>query len=251
MEPQNPIPQQPPIENEQPDNYGPPNQQVYQSQPTQPSFSQPSQPSNATKGLKKVAKLVLIIVVIIVLMAIGSIAYYFHSQNKNTNQYNKGTATNKPSTIAETPLGTSVTIKTTTVLNDLSIKIASAEHSPLTTGDKPDTGKEYLEVDLSIKNIGPKKGQIDATEFSYLTSSGSELPTANTGGNGTPDSNAPGKIVEVAGKQRLVSEDLDSQATISRILIFQIPVGDSGKLILYDGAHYSDNKLAIFRLHKL
>ncbi len=248
MEPQNPFSPQPPTENEQPHTYEAPNLPGYQPLPTQPSYPPPAQSSNVTKGLKKLGKLVLIIIVIIVLVAIGSIAYYFHSQNKNNNQYNTGTTTSKTPTINETPLGSSATAKTTTVLNDLSISVTGVKHNPATTGDKPDAGKEYLEIDLSIKNTGPKKGQVDGTEFSYLTGSGTELPTANTAGNGTPDSNAPGKNVEVSAKQRLVFEDLDSQATINRILIFQVQAGDSGKLVWYDGAHYPYNKLAIFRL---
>lgn len=143
-----------------------------------------------------------------------------------------------PSATSETPLGTEV--KAT----DFSVKVLKVVRNPQVTGELPDTGMEYIEVDIWAQNLGTTKTSIPG-KFYYQTEKGEELVTANTFGT-----DSPGKQVEVAGKERLVAVFLaPGEVSSDKILIYQVPKGDKGKLIWHEDSFGTDSpKVGIFTL---
>lgn len=198
------------------------------------------------KGVKKAGKLGLIVIVIIVLAALGSIGYYFSVMNKKTNTYNPNSTTPNNQAISETPVGTTATA------NNLAVTVLETNRAPAVTGDAPDAGMEYLAVDIRIKNTGSGISQITSGNFLYLLSAGDEIPTASTATNLSEPNGPQPKNVEIQGKTLFRGlEEINSEAEITRTLVYQIPIGDIGKLIWYSNAGpYKENRLAIFRLNK-
>ena len=146
---------------------------------------------------------------------------------------------------ADTPLGQTAYGSYDTA--GLAIKVTQVIPNPPTTGDAPNPGTQYLEIDLSVTNTNKEATIIPGT-FKYQTETGSPLNTADTLGSKASD---PNKNVQVVGKQPLLGLYLSpGQTDASGYLIYQIPVGDKGTLIWYDGSYGASNiKLAIFDLY--
>lgn len=197
------------------------------------------------KGYEQNRKTALIIFVFWLL--VGSALGFF--AQKAIYDHNKGVPTtfgyNSPikktsSATASTTLGNAVTA------DNFSVKVTKVVPNPQTTGDKPDTGTRYLEIDLSITNVGTQKDFVPGS-FYYQTSAGKELATANTFGN----QGSPNKNVQIVGRQTLNAVTLEpKQIDDTRSVIFQIPQGDKGKLIWHETIFdTSSPKLAIFELY--
>ena len=143
------------------------------------------------------------------------------------------------STSTVTPLGTAATAQ------NFSVKATKGVPNPQTTGDKPDAGTQYIEVDLSITNNGSQEDLVPGT-FYYQTTAGKEITTADTFGN----QGSPNKNVQIVGREAMVAVSLKpGQTDETHSVIFQIPQGDKGKMIWHDGIYQTDSaKLGIFQL---
>lgn len=129
---------------------------------------------------------------------------------------------------------------------DFVVKLTSVNSNPQTTGDQPDAGMQYVEVDFSITNNGRQSNLVPGT-FYYQTASGKLLNSVDVQGTG---SNIDSKNAQVAGKETLNAASVEpSQTDTSHYLLYQIPKGDTGKLVWFDGIFdTSSTKLAIFDL---
>lgn len=204
-------------------------------------------------GGKKIATIILIIVVLANLL----IAFYYFfiaasffkalDQGVTINGGSDGTSTitinssdknKQPDNNAITPLGSSATAES------FSVKITKVTASPQTTGDQPDAGMEYLQVDLSITN-GSNEHSFIPGGFSYQTSPGQNLKEAHVFGTDSPNKN-----VQLVGRETMTAVTLDAgQTDNSRSLIFQIPKGDKGQVVWRDGMFGdSGTKFATFAL---
>ncbi len=178
-------------------------------------------------------------------MVLNKAAQDIGGLNNTTVSCNSGTCTttkkqNTDSATAETPLGTSVTA------SNFAVKVTKVVADPRTSGDAPDAGMQYLEVDLSVTNVGSQKNIVPGSFF-YQTSAGTELMTANTFGNeGTANKN-----VHIQGRDLFIAVALEPQQTdATKSVIFQIPQGDKGKLIWHESAFDTNSsKLGIFKLY--
>jgi hypothetical protein len=128
----------------------------------------------------------------------------------------------------------------------ISIKIDQVIEDPNTSGDSPDPGAQYLEIDLSVSNAN-KRGTIIPGTFVYKTAKGDLLNTADAVGKSPV---YPNKNVLITGEEPLANLYLSpGQTDNSHYLIYEIPRADKGQLIWYQG--YFDTtstKLAIFDL---
>lgn len=123
-----------------------------------------------------------------------------------------------------TPLGAIATAE------DFSIKVTKVVPNPQTTGDQPDAGSQYLQVDISITNNSATDDFVPGSFF-YRTPSGQESNEARVFGT-----DSPGKNVEVVGRQSMTAVTVEPGKTDdTRSLIFQIPIGDKGELVWRDG----------------
>jgi hypothetical protein len=151
---------------------------------------------------------------------------------------------NAPTTTTVTALGKAVNA------NDCSVKVLKSVTNPQTTGDAPDKGMQYIEVDVSITNISNKQDPVTCNDFTYQTESGKELSTANTFGTDSSGASMPGKNVEVLGKERLVAEFLKAGESVdSKYVVFQVPQGDKGKLIWHESPDPTSKTIGIFSLN--
>lgn len=144
------------------------------------------------------------------------------------------------STAIVTPLGAAVSA------GNFSVTITKVLPNPATTGDAPSAGTAYLEADLALAHNGSAKSFVPGT-FYYQTAAGKLIPTAGTFGTGPND---PGKNVTINGRQTYVVVSLKpQQIDTTQSLLFQIPKGDSGKIIWFAGTFDTTSaKLGIFAL---
>lgn len=145
----------------------------------------------------------------------------------------------------DTPLGQSAT--GTGDAKGWSVSIA-VNQNPQTTGDAPNAGWHYIEVDFTIANNSGQSGILPGT-FYYQTANGKLYNDTGTQGTGA---NIDSKNVQLANSnlQALVADSVNNgQTDTSQYLIYQVPNGDNGKLIWYDGVYQTDTKLAIFNLN--
>jgi|GEM_PF-3563598 hypothetical protein len=133
------------------------------------------------------------------------------------------------------------------VASGLAVTVTQVIPNPITTGDAPDTGTQYLQIKLSITNHN-KVGTIVPGTFVYQTASGNSLYTADS--MGKPPT-YPNKNVEIPGQQPLSALYLAPHQTDSaHYLIYQAPPNDIGKLLWYEGYYDTTSpKLAIFSLY--
>ncbi len=129
----------------------------------------------------------------------------------------------------------------------ITVTVTGVIPNPQITGDAPDAGMQYVEIDVSVTN-NTKNVMIVPGTFDYQTAAGSLLNTADTTGK---KASYPGKNVQVTGKEPLASLSLrPGQTGSAYYLIYQVPKTDTGgKLIWYDGYYdTSSTKIAIFTL---
>jgi hypothetical protein len=209
-------------------------------------------------GYKEHRKHAAIIFVLWVLILLSSLIYDFliikhdvhKSFNTNVSVNVNGTSSNNlpaaKSAAAITPLGEAAVGSGDA--SGYSVKV-SENNNPATTGDAPNAGMRYIEVDFSVANNGKSAGLLPGT-FYYQTSSGKLLNDTGTSGNGP---NIDSKNVQLASpnKQPLVAMSVNPGHTDTiHYLLYQVPEGDKGKLIWYDGIYdTSSTKLAIFELN--
>jgi hypothetical protein len=161
------------------------------------------------------------------------------------------TCTGNSCTTTKQSLASSATTATpfgnTATADNFSVKIASDTPNPQYTGDAPNAGTMYLEVDITQTNLGKDKSNITGG-FTYQTAAGKEYIGANTFGT-PPD---PNKNVQLVGKDLLIADFLDAGQSDTKAVVFMVPQGDTGngKLIWHqDDFSTSSPKLAIFELH--
>lgn len=204
---------------------------------------------------KKTATIILIVVFLINLVLAFYIffvaASFFKALDKGVTitGNNDGTTTTTIGTDNEkktdnntvTPLGSAATA------DNFSIKVTKVVQNPQTTGDKPDAGTQYLQVDLSLTNNGSGDSDFVPGTFFYKTSSGKELLEAHVFGN----QGSPNKNVEVVGRQSMTAVTVEPGKTDdTRSLIFQIPQGDKGQVVLRDGTFDEQGaKFGTFQLY--
>lgn len=146
---------------------------------------------------------------------------------------------------SDTPLGKTAHGSSDTA--NLGVKVVGVITNPPVTGDSPDVGKHYVEIDLSITNSGKGSAIVPGT-FVYKTAEGVLINTVDTT---APGSNRPEKDVVLGGKESLGDLSLGKDQTVSPVcIIYQVPSkSKGGKLIWYDGYYDTDStKLAIFDL---
>lgn len=147
---------------------------------------------------------------------------------------------------ADTPLGQVATGSGDAA--DFAVKIAAVNPAPKTTGEAPNAGMQYVEVDFSITNNGKQANMLPGT-FYYQTAAGKLYNDTNTQGNGP---NIDSKNVQLADntKQGLIAVSVDpGQTDVLHYLLYQVPKGDTGKVVWFDSIFDTTSpKLAIFAL---
>lgn len=130
---------------------------------------------------------------------------------------------------------------------DFTVKVSVIDN-PQISGDAPNAGMQYVEVDFTITNTGTQANLVPGT-FYYQTAAGKLFNDTNTVGNGP---NIDSKTVQLADntKQDLVADSVNAGETdTTHYLLYQVPTGDKGKLIWFDGVYdTTSTKLAIFNL---
>ncbi|MGC1177019.1 MAG: NINE protein [Candidatus Saccharimonadales bacterium] len=146
---------------------------------------------------------------------------------------------------ADTPLGQPATGTGDAAGFAVTISVNS---NPQITGEAPGAGMQYVEVDFSITNNG-KQADLVPGSFYYQTASGKQLNDTSVRGNG-PDIDSKNVQLADVNKQQLIAVLVNpGQTDTSHYFIYQVPKGDVGKLIWYDGIYdTSATKLAIFDL---
>ena len=200
---------------------------------------------------KKNLKAALIILVVWLLLMVATTIYNAMALGKTINLLNNTTticngntcSTTKNSSLQSTdtvtPLGMAVTAE------NFSLKVTKVVLDPKVTGDKPDKGTQYLEVDLSFTNNGTQETSTPGT-FIYQTTDGKELFDANM--HSTMEG-SPNKNVLLVGRETLSALFMKpGQTNSSYSQVFQIPQGDKGKMIWREDTLSDSIKFATFQL---
>jgi TM2 domain-containing protein len=156
------------------------------------------------------------------------------------------TSTAKANTAtADTPLGQAANGSGDAA--GLAITISGVNTSPQTIGDAPNAGMQYVEVDFSITNTSTQPITI-GDDFLYQTSTGKLFNDVDTQGNTSTIDSKNAQLTDTS-KQSLVAVSVNpGQTTTTQYLIYQVPIGDKGKVIWYDNGDTTSTKLAIFDL---
>jgi len=202
------------------------------------------------KGYEKYRRLAIVIFICSWLLFATAAWFGISSPGKSShpafviNNHAYGTLPIARAATADTPLG-EIALGTGDE-SGLAVKVVRTITNPPTTGDVPNAGMQYLEIDLSVSNH-TSLGTIVLGTFYYQTATGNLLNTADTVGNPAV---YPNKNVQVVGKSPLLDLYLSpGQTDSSHYLIYQIPIADKGKLIWLDGYYdTSATKLANFDL---
>lgn len=228
-----------------------PSPEVTPQPPQAPGQQSWAQISHQDTPPKQPGKLRFIIIMAAAVIVIIVLVFFIHEATKPkdlTPSPDNSAGLAKPAANAAsgvTPLGESAAGSADTA--DLSIKIERVISDPQTTGDRPDPGTKYVEIDLSVTNSGQGTQVVPGT-FVYDAQDGRLFYTADSTGKGSGYAN---KNVQVSGKQSLDDLSLGpGQTDSSHYLIYQLPAKDTGgELIWYDGYYdTSSTKLAVFAL---
>ncbi|HVX48480.1 MAG TPA: TM2 domain-containing protein [Candidatus Saccharimonadales bacterium] len=209
------------------------------------------------EGYDQYRKAAWIILIIWILLSIFTIIYDVFVLKKAVNTLNNSTVTcdaNSCTTTKKAPAkaATKATpLGSAQAAEGFSLAVTKVVLNPPTTGDKPDTGMRYVEIDLSVTNTTKQQAFVPGN-FYYQVTNGQQYATANTLGNGSP-TDTPNKNVQLAdGRQQLLIADSlkPGQTDASKSLIFQIPQGNSGTLIWRAGNFDTKGtELGIFALN--
>lgn len=150
------------------------------------------------------------------------------------------------SAVADTPLGQTAT--GTGDASGWSVKIG-VNQNPRTTGDPANAGMHYVEIDFTVTNNSRQSGMLPGT-FYYQTAGGRLYNDTGTQGNGPNIDNKNVQLAADSSKQPLVALTVGKgQTDASHYLLYQVPNGDKGKLVWFDGVYdTSSTELAIFDL---
>jgi hypothetical protein len=131
---------------------------------------------------------------------------------------------------------------------DFGVKIAGVNPKPVTTGEAPNPGMQYIEIDFALSNNGKKSGLLPGT-FYYQTAAGKLLSDTGVSGSG-PTIDSKNVQLTDANKNPMIATSLNAgQTDTTHYSLYQVPVGDAGKLIWFDGIFDTTGpKLAIFNL---
>lgn len=212
------------------------------------------------RGYKEGIKTALIIFALYLMLWVAFVAYGVIALNKvahnlsksNNNGFNitcnyNGNNKNNPqakSVTTNTPLGQSAT--GTGDAANWTVKI-TPNQNPKTAGSPPNSGMHYLEIDFTVTNNNTRSNILPGT-FYYQTAKGKLYNDTATTGTG-PDINS--KNVQLIDTNLLpLSADLVNagQTDTSHYLLYQVPNGDNGKLIWFDGIYQTNVILATFDL---
>ena len=203
------------------------------------------------KGYAKNLRLAIVIFILSWLL-FGLVGWYtFSTLNKsghvvlvikngpNTSNVPPLHAASSDTSLGETAHGSGVAV-------GLTVKVTQVIPDPQATGDSPNAGTRYVEVDLSVTNHN-KYGTVVPGTFVYQTATGSLLNTADS--IGSPPV-YPDKNVQISNKQPLSSLHLaPGQTDSNSYVIYQVSPAVSGTLIWYAGYYDTTSpKLAIFDL---
>jgi len=132
-------------------------------------------------------------------------------------------------TVTGLPLGTA--INGIGEANGYTVKVTNVILNPPITGDPPDNGMQYLEIDLSVTNTKGQPGTIPGV-FYYQNGAGRFFSAADIKGN-LPWKMADfsNKNIVISGKESVYSTTFNPGLTINNVyLIYQINPGDQGHL---------------------
>lgn len=110
------------------------------------------------------------------------------------------------------------------------IAVTAAIRNPEVSGDAPDPGMEYVQVDFAITN---KEGTsiFAPNDFYYKTSVGEYLHTANTH---TGDVVGKSTYPQDGRKPFMVASVDIGETNTEYAMVFQVPAGDTGSLVFVD-----------------
>ena len=123
--------------------------------------------------------------------------------------------------IYQVPLGKAA------VFDGFTLWIKNVIRNPVTVGDKPDAGKQYLEIDVATAYSGSSPARMQGI-FYYQDAAGYPLKPADAQGVVTYND----KKIAIPGKKPLYSITFTKGSIMKNLyLIYQIPNGDQGKLV--------------------
>ncbi len=116
--------------------------------------------------------------------------------------------------------------------------------NPVVSGDKPDPGTQYLEIDFAESYSGTSPAYLPGN-FYYTEASGYPLQTADTKGK-IPNAN---KKITIPGKTSLYALSSTNGSIIkNRYLIYEIPKGDQGEFVWNTVATATQYKSIVYLL---
>jgi hypothetical protein len=190
----------------------------------------------------------LIALVVIVVIVIGVLVFVrLHNNDTNIKVNNSpryGIGPSKAAT-GDTPFGQAAV--GSGVAEGISVHVDGVISEPQTSGDAPNAGMQYLEIDIGAHNSNKYQLIIPGT-FMYRTAAGQLLNTADSIGKGNA---FPGKNIQLDGKQAAADLLLNPGQTAGpAYVVYQVPANETGgKLIWFDGFYDPNStKLAIFDL---
>lgn len=212
----------------------------------------PGEPSLPPRSYGKNRRLVMVIgILALLLLAIAGISIFGHRSHHVTispnNSINTSNTPPAKAATSDTPLAE--TAHGSSDAAGLAISIARVLPNPPVTGDPPDAGTQYVEIDLAVANNAKHTTIVPGT-FYYQTAGGSLLNTADTIGN---KPGYPNKNVQIPDEEPLARLSLkagQSNTDTLDYLIYQVPPTDKGKLVWFQGYYDpTSTKFAIFDLY--
>jgi|ERR1039458_256071 hypothetical protein len=165
-----------------------------------------------------------IFVVLLVIVTTGYYIYHRHkedqSQKGNVPSFSFGRTEQvnvPPSATSDTPLGSTVSA------NYFILRVTKVETNVKNVGIAPQKGMQFIKVFLSVQNTDQQTCTISEADFYYLTTTGKHIQDS-TNYPGLNANSADGDLDDVLNPR---------QTDSSSHLIFQVPIGDKGKLIWY------------------
>ncbi|HWY79752.1 MAG TPA: TM2 domain-containing protein [Candidatus Sulfotelmatobacter sp.] len=146
-------------------------------------------------------------------------------------------------TVTGLPLGTA--INGIGEANGYTVKVTNVILNPPITGDPPDNGMQYLEIDLSITNTKRQAGPLPGV-FYYQNGDGRHMAV-----NKELQGKFSNKSVVRFGKESLYANTYRTTLPQQYVyLIYQIKPGDHGQLFWENSLDSMTNKTFVFELFK-
>lgn len=180
---------------------------------------------------------VIIVLVIAIVGGAGSQTHDTDTQQTSINQQATTNSTQQPEIeTTETTETTKPTEKTEynvgeeAILGDGAITVTNVEKSQGSQYDKPQSGKEFVIVSVTIENKGQDKLSYNPYYFKMQNSQGQQEDVT---------------ISTVNSDTALSSGELISGGKVSGTLIFEEPTGDTGLALIYNDNLWSSKELKI------